>query len=101
MQPGTERGARQPARPGFWVTVPDFAAAVEDVDRAGGEGGDVDVRPVGRDGEPLRRAQRAAEGAADGAQPDQAADGAFLLGEAAGARERVKEVTLLLNSEVT
>ena len=53
----------------------DFAGlvAVENRDRAGGEGGDVDVGPVRGDGEPLRGAQRLPEGAADGAQPDQAA----------------------------
>ena len=50
-----------------------FGVAVEDVDRAGLEGGDVDAGAVGGDVEPLGRLHRDAEGAAGRAQEDGAA----------------------------
>ena len=78
MQPGTERGARQPAARDLGHRA-GFPATVEDGDRADGEGGSVDVGAARRDGEPLGCAEGAAEGAADGAQPDQAAGRTFLL----------------------
>ena len=100
MQPGTER--RQAAGGAGLLRDRAGLAAVEDGDRAGLEGGDVDVAPVGRERQALGRDQGAAERAAGGAQVDQAAGGPFLLASGhRSKRVRVKEVTLLANSEVT
>src|SRR6202000_2404328 len=57
-----------------------FEVAVEDVDRAGREGRDVDAAPVRGGRQALRRLHREAEGAAGRAQEDGAAVGAGRAG---------------------
>src|SRR5262249_4648412 len=68
-----------PRPPRLLLDAAGFRVAVEDVDRAGREGGDVDAAPVGRDVDALRRRDRPPERATRRAQEYEAAGGTSVL----------------------